>query len=90
MDNIFADTAYGKAALAKLAPVAENFMLFECGWLGQKVEEMTVMECKGAQFREATKGKNKGKLSIIVKGTERTAYVTQEEIAKYRSADDET
>lgn len=83
LENIFADTAYGKAALKKLEPVAEGFMLFECGWLGKKLEEMTVMQAKGAVFREAKSGKNKGKRCILVKGTERTAFVTKEEIAAF-------
>lgn len=83
MENIFDDTAYGKAALKKLEPIADGFMLFKCGWLGKKIEEMTVMPAKGAVFREAKSGKNKGKRCIIVKGTERTAFVTQEEIAAF-------
>lgn len=82
MDNIFADTAYGKAALKKLSPVAENFMLFECGWLGDKPEEMTVIKCTGCEFRESKKGKHKGKLHIPIKGTTRTVYLTQDEINK--------
>jgi hypothetical protein len=81
LENIFACTAYGKAALKKLEPIAEGFMLFECGWLGKELEEMTVMQVEGAVFREAKSGKNKGKRCILVKGTVRTAFVTQEEIA---------
>lgn len=87
MENIFADTPYGKAALKKLAPIEEGFMLFECGWLGSKPSEMTVIKAKGAVFREAKSGKNKGNRAIPVKGTERTVYVTIEEIAKFESAD---
>lgn len=83
MEDIFSDTAFGKAALKKLRPIPKNFMLFDCGWLGKKPEEMTVMKCTGAVFRKAKTGPNAGKLTVMEKGTQRTAYVTREEIAKF-------
>lgn len=79
-DDIFAKQPYGKVALEKLAPVPENFRLYRAGWLGDKPEEFTVMEVIGAQFRAAKSGPNKGKLSIMVPGTKRTAYVTEAEM----------
>lgn len=78
--DIFAKVSYGKLALKKLAPVGENFRLYSAGWIGEKLEEMTVMQVTGADFRRALSGKNKGKLSILIKGTERTAYVTADEM----------
>lgn len=74
------EQTFGQLALAKLAPVPENFRLFQCEWMGDKPEEWTVMQVKGAEFRIAKSGPNKGKLSILVPGTERTAFVTADEI----------
>ena len=80
MDDIYSETSYGQVALQKLSPVAEGFMIYECGWLGKKIEEMDVMEVKGAVFREAKKGINKGKRTVMVKGSNRTTYVARAEI----------
>ena len=79
--DIFAETPFGKLALEKLAPVSGNFRLFEAGWLGKRPQDWRVMCIKGAEFREAKAGPNKGMLSIPVKGTERSVYLTREEIA---------
>lgn len=78
--DILAAETYGKIALQKLAPVHENFRLYEAGWLGEKPADFQVMKVVGAEFRAAKSGPNKGKLSILVKGTQRTAFVTREEI----------
>lgn len=78
--DTFAQTGFGKAALCKMGEVPENFRLYEAGWLGERPEEFSVMEVKGAEFRAAKRGPNKGKLSIIVPGTRRTVYVSREEI----------
>lgn len=85
-EDIFAEQSFGKAALKKLDPVAENFRLYEAEWLGDKPSEWDVMKVTGAEFRTAMSGKNKGKLSIRIKGTERTAYVTKAEMQKYKAA----
>jgi hypothetical protein len=78
--DVFAEQPYGKLALTKLAPVSENFRLYQAGWLGDKPEEWTVMEVKGAEFREAKSGPNKGKLSILVPDTDRRVFLTRDEI----------
>lgn len=80
--DIFAEYSYGKLALQKLSPVPANFRLYSAGWLGEKPEEMTVMEVSGAEFRAAKSGPNKGKLSIMIPGTKRTAYVTKAEMGE--------
>lgn len=77
------NTSYGKAALSKLAPVAENFRIYEAGWLGDKPGEWTVMEVKGMEFRAAKTGPNKGKLTVPVAGTKRTTYVTKDEMRAF-------
>lgn len=92
MENIFADTAFGKAALEKLSPVEEGFMLFECGWVGKTIKELKdngLMKCTGAVFREAKNGKNKGKRTVIVKGTERSTFITRQEILRFSEANGE-
>ncbi|WP_341744676.1 hypothetical protein [Azonexus hydrophilus] len=78
--DLFAEQPYGKIALAKMGAVPENFRLYQAGWLGNKPEEWTVMKVIGAEFRAAKSGPNKGKLTIPVEGTTRTAFVTAEEI----------
>lgn len=79
-DFFFKDTPFVNIALKKLSPVADNFRFFRSKWLGDKPEEWEVMEVTGAEFREAKSGRNKGKLSIMVSGTTRTAYVTVKEM----------
>jgi len=77
--DVFKDTKYGQAALRKLAPVAENFRLYCCGYI-EKNAPFEIMKCTGAVFREAKSGPSKGELVVVVKGTERSAYVAQAEI----------
>lgn len=80
-NDVFAACSYGQVALKKLSPVPENFRLFSAGWLGEKPEDWKTMKVTGAEFREAKSGPSKGKLAIMVKGTQRSAYVTNEEMA---------
>lgn len=86
--DLMTNTPYGKAALKKLAPVAENFHIFEAGWLGDKPSEWDTMKVRGCVFREAKSGPNKGKLSIPVKGTTRTAYVNRKEMEEFNESRD--
>lgn len=74
---------YGKAALQKLAPTPENFRLYQAEWLGDKPSEWTVMKVTGAEFRVAKKGPNKGRLTVMTKGSKRTAYVTEAEMREF-------
>lgn len=85
MTDIMADSSYAKIALQKLAPVVEGFRFYSAGWLGDKPEDWTVMKVTGAQFREAKNGRNKGERTVLVKGTERTTYVTVEEMEKFEN-----
>lgn len=77
-EKVFEQQPYGKAALNKLKPESENFRLYSCSWEGD--EPHRVMKIRGAEFRPAKRGPYKGKLSIMVKDTTRTVYVTQAEI----------
>lgn len=88
-EDIFAPHPYGKAALKKLGPVPENFRLYEAGWLGDRPQDADVMEVRGAEFREAKSGPNKGKLSIMVKDTKRTVYVTRAEMKEFEDEEEE-
>jgi len=81
--DLFADTSFGKAALKKLGPVPENFRLYSAGWLGAKPEDWDTMKVTGAEFRVAKRGKNAGKLSVMIPGTCRTVYVTKEEMGRF-------
>jgi len=85
--DIFAACNYGQVALKKLAPVPDNFRLFSAGWLGEKPENRQTMKVTGAEFREAKSGASKGQLAIMVKGTQRSAYVTKEEMAAQDAVD---
>lgn len=85
--DIFAAYSYGQVALGKLAPVPENFRLFEAGWLGKRPEDWKTMKVTGAEFRVAKSGPSKGQLAIMVKGTQRSAYVTKEEMAAQDAVD---
>jgi hypothetical protein len=84
-EDIFADQSYGKLALQKIAPTDPNFRLYKAGWLG-KANVREVMEVTGAVFREANRGPNKGKLSIMVPNTTRTAHVTSDEMTAFKAS----
>jgi hypothetical protein len=76
----FAVQSFGKAAMAKMGNVSNNFRLYHASWLtGQR----DVMSVTGAEFRVAKSGPNKGLLSIKIPGTEKRVFVTAEEIEKY-------
>jgi hypothetical protein len=81
--SAFMQFPFGPLALKKLAPVSEDFRIFSVGWMKDDTEECNVMQVKGGQFRVAKAGPNKGKLSILVKGTTRIAYVSREEMTAY-------
>ena len=81
-EDIFADQSYGKIALQKIAPTDPNFRLYKAGYLG-KGNVRKVMEVTGAVFRHATRGPNKGKLSIMVPHTARTTHVTAAEMEAF-------
>lgn len=78
--DFFARQGYGKVALRKFGNVSENFRLCEAGWIDKDPKSRSVMEVIGAEFRIAKTGAYKGKLSVLIKGTERTVYVTAEEM----------
>ena len=80
--DVFKDCSYGKLALAKLAPVGDDFRLFYAGWLGDS--DRSVMKVVGADFRRAKSGKNKGKLCILVTGTQRGVYITADEMRQHK------
>ena len=77
--DLFADTSYGKVALQKIAPTNPDFRLYCAGWMGE-ANDRQVMKVMGAVFRPAQRGRFKGQLHIKVTNTERTAYVTSEEL----------
>ena len=80
-EDVFAQHGFGKAALAKMGNQPENFRLYAAGWLGDRIG--TVMAVTGAQFRHAKSGPNKGKLSVLIRGTKKTVYVSADEMRKF-------
>lgn len=83
--DVFAEVSYGKLALQRIAPTHPDFRLFYAGYLGNK-NERDVMKVTGAVFRRALRGKNAGKLSIMVPGTTQTIYLTSKEIEEFAQA----
>jgi hypothetical protein len=65
-----------------MGDVPENFRLFEAGWM-EKKPPFRLMEVRGAEFRAAKTGPYKGKLSIMVPGTQRVTYVNKEDMAEF-------
>lgn len=75
------DDRVTRAALAKLAPVAPNFLVYLYSWEGDTTDRRNcVMKITGAVFREVQRGPRKGQIGIIVKGTERSTYLTPDEV----------
>lgn len=88
-ERIFESTDYGKVAIDKIKPTDPNFRLFYAGWLEDGKAD--VMKIKGAVFRAAKSGPNKGRMCMIVKGTEQVAYVSVSEMdAKRKEMANET
>ena len=83
-ESIFEGTSYGKAAMEKFGPVAENFRIYYVGWVEERPEEWETIRITGAEFRKAETGPDQGKLSIKLKGTDKTVYVTREQARKYK------
>ncbi|UVT00047.1 hypothetical protein [Burkholderia glumae] len=81
-DDPFADTSFGRLALKKIKPTSSNFRLFEAGWLetGGPPETWEIFEVIGAEFREAKRGPNKGKLSIMVPNTRCIVHLHRDEL----------
>ncbi len=73
------ETPYGRAAMRNFGPVSPDFRMYEVEWL----EWSAGVKVKGAIFRKAKFGKNKGRMCVMVPGTERVTYVTRDEIEKY-------
>lgn len=59
----------------------EGFAWYEFEWVGDFIKTDT-MKVTGQVFREATRGKNKGKRSIPVKGSRISIYINSAEIEK--------
>lgn len=79
MDDLFKDTTFGRRALQKLAPVADNFMIYDVECIG--TGKAGAWRCTGAEFREAKRGPRKGERCVLVPGTTRVAIVSYEEVA---------
>ena len=85
--DIFAEQPFGKAALNKMSNMTQNFRLYHAAWLRARgVKKTDTMKVTGAEFRHAKKGINKGKLSVIVKGTNQTVYVNKNEMQEFITA----
>jgi hypothetical protein len=78
---------FGQLALQKLQsikPVPENFRLYVAGVKPEPPKEWTHMEVIGAEYREATKGINKGKLCVMVPNSKRGVKLTRAELEEFR------
>lgn len=71
------------AASNKLGEVPEDFAWFMFEWVGD-LKRTDTMKVTGQVYRESTRGKNKGKRSIPVKGSKITIYINSAEIEKAR------
>lgn len=78
-EDLFAETAFGRAALAKMGDVPADFRLCSAGWLGDP-SEFTEMRVTGARFRALKSGPRAGQLLVPIKGTRRSVVVTKSEI----------
>lgn len=77
--DLWAKLDLGRFALSKLAPVPDNFRIYEAETLRDSTGYAGIIRFTGGEFRIAKSGPNKGKLSVLVKGTERTVIVSRAE-----------
>jgi len=82
--DIFSQEPVGKAALKKLGDVPESFRLFAVEGVGNMPDNMIGAQVTGAEFRAAMSGPNKGKMTVEVKGTRRSVFVSTEEVKAMR------
>lgn len=73
---------FGQVALKKMEPVSENFRLYYAGWTD---EEFAVMKVIGCEFKVASSGLYKGKMSIQVPGTTKIEYITKKEMEEFKN-----
>lgn len=88
--DIFAETVFGRVALGKMGkkdPLPKNFRLFEAGWVEDMPEDFETMMVRGAEFKKAKSGLNKGKLAIMIKGTTKKVYITHDQINTEKNND---
>ena len=85
--KIYENYVFGKLALEQMGPVSENFRLYEAGMSPQSPAEWTDMVVTGAEFSRATTGGNKGKLTILIPGTERTVRVSRKDIQAHSDSE---
>ena len=85
--KIYENYVFGKLALKLIGPVSKNFRLYEAGMSPQAPEEWTEMVVTGAEFAPATSGGNKGKLTYIIPGTERTVRVPRKDIQAHSDSE---
>ncbi|MEX3629733.1 MAG: hypothetical protein VB138_09910 [Burkholderia sp.] len=86
----FADTQFGRIALARIKPTSANFRLYEAGWLetGGPPDTWEIFEVIGAEFREVTRGPNQGKLSVMIPNTRRTVHIHRDDLRDDSGATD--
>lgn len=80
--DYFAEYPAGKIALSKLKntfTLSDDFRLYLASWN----KDYSVMTLTGCDFRVAKSGKHKGVLSIKIPNTNKTVYVTKEEIQSF-------
>lgn len=53
-------TSFGRAEMKKMQCASPNFRIYEAEWLGDNPKDCDTMRVTGAEFREATRGPNKG------------------------------
>ncbi|WP_186198846.1 hypothetical protein [Burkholderia gladioli] len=78
----YANSHVGRIALEKIKPTSPHFRLYAAGWLETcgPPETWEIFEVAGAEFREAKRGPNKGKLSIMVPNTRRIVHIHRDEL----------
>ena len=81
--DVFAEHTFGKLALKKMGQVPGNFRLYIAGMYPEPPKEWQSMKVTGAEFREAKKGPSKGKLAVLIPGTQRTVHVPRLEIEQF-------
>jgi len=75
--DIFLEHKSGRLALSKIKDsVSENFRFYEV----ESIQGTDAIKYTGCEFRLAKSGKHKGKLSVMVNGTDRIVFVTRAEL----------
>lgn len=83
--DLLGDTDYGRLGLKKLGQVPEGFRFYRVERLGRPPHYTDAIKLTGGVFREAKRGVNKGRRTVLVEDSEVDVIFTQAELLAFNA-----